>query len=330
MERGEIEAFLTLAEELHFGRTAERLGLSAGRVTQIIQRLERRAGVALFDRTSRRVALTQVGRALRDEVGPAHHRIEEAWARAVAAGRGISGKLALGYLGAPTAKVLIRVMEAFHCRYPDCEAALAWEAQIDDHLAPLRNGRAEVLATRFPVREPDLTCGPLLTREPMVLAVASSHRLALRNEVEVEDLAGETVIMPSGQLYEYWLDAVMPVTTPDGRPILRRRVAPTIQTTLALVGAGEGTLPMRLAATRFYLRPDVVYVPMPNLPRDRWGLVWRTADENGRVRAFAETTQAVVAAEGGPEGMAEWLWRTGEEGMVRRSPPTPSSPPKPS
>ncbi|MFD4256229.1 LysR family transcriptional regulator [Streptomyces sp. NPDC058534] len=59
--RHEIEVFLTLAEELHFGRAGERLGISQGRVSQTVQRLERRFGLLLFQRASRRVALTPAG-----------------------------------------------------------------------------------------------------------------------------------------------------------------------------------------------------------------------------------------------------------------------------
>lgn len=68
MERRDIEIFLTLAEELHFGRTAERLGVSGARVSQTVKQLERRFGVVLFRRTSRHVELTPVGSALRDDV----------------------------------------------------------------------------------------------------------------------------------------------------------------------------------------------------------------------------------------------------------------------
>ena len=61
LERHEIEAFVTLAEELHFGRTAERLHVSTARVSQAIKRMELRVGVPLFERTSRRVELTEAG-----------------------------------------------------------------------------------------------------------------------------------------------------------------------------------------------------------------------------------------------------------------------------
>src|ERR671921_1643490 len=71
LERYEVEAFLTLAEELHFGRTAERLHMSTAGVSQAIRKLERRVGVPLFHRTSRQVTLSAVGRQLHDDLRPA-------------------------------------------------------------------------------------------------------------------------------------------------------------------------------------------------------------------------------------------------------------------
>ncbi len=71
MERHEVDAFLAVAEELHFSRAAERLRLSTARVSQTIQRLERRVGAPLFERTSRMVRLTPIGRQFRDDLEPA-------------------------------------------------------------------------------------------------------------------------------------------------------------------------------------------------------------------------------------------------------------------
>ncbi|MER6118648.1 LysR family transcriptional regulator, partial [Streptomyces sp. NPDC001743] len=78
LERLELEAFLTLAEELHFGRTAERLHVSTARISQTVKRLERHIGTPLFERNSRHVRLTEAGRLLHEDVRPAYDRIEAA------------------------------------------------------------------------------------------------------------------------------------------------------------------------------------------------------------------------------------------------------------
>jgi DNA-binding transcriptional LysR family regulator len=100
LERHEFDAFLTLSEELHFGRTAERLRVSTARVSQTIRKLERQVGSPLFIRTSRRVELTAVGRQLYDDLRPARNMIDTAMQRAIDAGRGFTGTLRAGFLTA--------------------------------------------------------------------------------------------------------------------------------------------------------------------------------------------------------------------------------------
>ncbi|WP_280394464.1 LysR family transcriptional regulator [Nocardia brasiliensis] len=98
LERLELEAFLTLAEELHFGRTANRLGLTTSRISQTIRRLERRIGAALFERNSRKVTLTNVGRQLRDDLRPAYDQINAGIA-AASRGNVVPGTLMVGFSG---------------------------------------------------------------------------------------------------------------------------------------------------------------------------------------------------------------------------------------
>lgn len=88
MELRDIEIFLTLAEELHFGRTAERLHISQSRVSQSIKKQERRLGAVLFDRTSRVVRLTSLGEQLRDDLLPVQRELRRIMERAARAAHG--------------------------------------------------------------------------------------------------------------------------------------------------------------------------------------------------------------------------------------------------
>lgn len=293
MDEHEIKTFLTLAEELHFRRTAERLGLSQGRTSQIIRKLERRIGTALFERTSRRVSLTPIGRRLRDGIEPAYRQIQREIARASAAGRGISGTLRLGFFGPATAEILSRVIDDFHDRHPDCEAHLTLETQIDDHLAPLRNDSVDLLATLLPVAEPDLTVGPVLLRETYVLAVSSRHPFARRATVVLDDLAQETMLSVDGAP-AYWLDQHIPPRTSTGAPIHRGPSVTTFQAALALVAAGKVMVPLTCQATRYYARPDIAYIPIADAPEAAYGLVWKTTRENARIRTFAALAAGTV------------------------------------
>lgn len=146
MERHEIEIFLVLAEELHFGRTADRVGVSQSRVSQTIARLERRIGAKLFERSSRHVTLTAIGEQLRDDIAPAQRRIDEGVARATAAGRGITGTLRIGFSGAFTGHLLHHIAEVFGRRHPGVEAQIR-QVQISNPYGPLRAGEIDLQVT---------------------------------------------------------------------------------------------------------------------------------------------------------------------------------------
>jgi DNA-binding transcriptional LysR family regulator len=124
MDVSGVEAFLVLAEELHFTRTAERLRLSQSRVSRLISSLERRVGGLLFERTSRRVAPTPLGRRLRNRVGPAWTEIGAAFAEARAAAGSTSGTLRIGWPVTAGGPALTRLAQAFGAGHPECELAV--------------------------------------------------------------------------------------------------------------------------------------------------------------------------------------------------------------
>ena len=287
MEQREIEAFLTLAEELHFGRTAERLLVSTGRVSQLIKTLERRTGAPLFERTSRRVALTPLGEQLNDDLRPAYERVQAALAKAADAGRGV---LRAGFVNAAAGQLVVSIADAFRARHPDCAVEIR-EAQVGDCLTALRSGEIDVLAAAFPLREPDLVAGPVLVREPRLLAVSSGHPFARLASVSVEDLSrAEVLRAPCGGL-DYWEADRVPARTPGGRGVERGQETTTFQEMLTLIGAGRGVYPVGAHAERYYARPDVAYVPFRDAPPLEWGLIWRASGETARVRAFAQAAR---------------------------------------
>lgn len=293
LERHELDAFLTLAEELHFGRTAERLHLSTTRVSQTIAKLERRVGVLLFNRTSRRVELSAAGRQLEEEIRPAWERIAAAVERAVDTGRGLTGTLRVAFVGAAGGQLLLGASELFHARVPGCEVRLR-EAQIGDVLPWLRDGEADLVLSTLPVDEPGIVAGPVLVREARMLAVPSDHPLAHRETVCLEDLAQVRLLRMPDSAPASLHPEHTPPTTPAGRPIARGPAAATFNEMLTLIGAGHGVFPVGAQTRRYYARPDVVYVPFSDAPALEWALLWRTDAATARVRAFAEAAVRLV------------------------------------
>jgi DNA-binding transcriptional LysR family regulator len=299
MERQELEALLTLAEELHFGRTAERLGLTVGRISQIIGRLERRIGVPLFERTSRRVALTPVGQKLRDDLRPAHRMIEDAVARAVAAGRGITGELHVGYSSPLAADLVLRTIAAFRTSHPDCDVTF----QMIHLNAPydlLRSGQVDLQITALPVEEPDLVVGPTLITSDHAVMVPDAHPFARRTSLSLEDLAHTTNLAIHGAVPQHWLDHHFPHRTPAGLPIPYGPPASSWHDLPYLVAAGAGVSLANADAEAHYNCPGVTWVPVRESMPCHHAPIWRRQGASAKVRAFVSAvTETARVRDGG-------------------------------
>lgn len=279
----ELQAFLVLADELHFGRTAERLGLSQPRVSQLIRALERRIGRQLFHRTSRRVTLNTFGEQLLAGVRPAFADLRQAMADTRRAARG----LRVGFLG-PYAAALDTGLARFKVRHPDC-AITRIQVPWTDILGPLRRGEVDVQVCLTPVEQPDVVIGPLLTSYPRLLAVARTHPLAGRASLDLEDLADFPVIGPDPTVMsEFARDFWPPATTPSGRTIRRGTSARTEPEMLSAVAHGDGVFLTTAAMPEHFAHPGVVFVPFTGMPDARAILIWLAHNDYPKVGVLAE------------------------------------------
>ncbi|MEU1510737.1 LysR family transcriptional regulator [Streptomyces sp. NPDC005811] len=287
MELRDVEIFLTLAEELHFGRTAERLHVSQARVSQAIRRQERQLGVVLFDRTSRRVALTPVGRRLREDLQQALDLLRAGLARAQAAGAGADRTLRLGVFG-HAGHELRPLVDAFRARHPGGDVEFG-EINGVDAFTGLRGGEHDAHVLWLPVVEPDLTVGPTVLTMGRVLAVAADHPLAGQGTASLEDLADHHVVDIGPGLPEYWVASMVPTRTPLGRRVPRGPVARTFHEILSLVASGRCVHPLGEIAARYNKPPGVVFLPLTDAPALEFALTWRTGADSPALRALAET-----------------------------------------
>ena len=294
MDLREIETFVALCEELHFGRTAQRLHLTTARVSQTIRAFERRVGAPLFERTSRSVRMTPLGEELHRATAPAYRQISDAVAAATTQARSMDGALRVGFLGTGANESTADIFGEFRTRHPACNLELV-EVHCADPLTRLRAGEIDVLITRLPVAEPDLVVGPVLVSEPRMLAVPARHPFAALASVSVEDLARDTVIDIAGAAPDYWWEAHVPQFTPTGRRIPRGAAVATFLELLTQIAAGQGISPVVESVSRYFPRPDIALVPIRDMSNSEVALVWRSAGETARVRAFAEVASRFVA-----------------------------------
>jgi DNA-binding transcriptional LysR family regulator len=233
----------------------------------------------LFNRTSRRVALTPIGQALYEDLRPARDQIEAGLDRAVKAARGITGTLRVGFVGAAGGQLLSDGARLL----PDCEVVVR-EVQLVDAVPWLLSGEVEVLLTCFPDARDELVTGPPLVTETRMLAVPAGHALAKRRSVSVSDLAGVDQVRTPDDL---------PGSQPARRSPADSPAAESFQEALTLVGASRGVLPISAHIRRYYARPDVEYVVLRDAPPVHWHLMWR-ADTTARVQAFVAATHHLV------------------------------------
>ncbi|WP_157250436.1 LysR family transcriptional regulator [Nonomuraea typhae] len=186
-----LHYFTVVAEELHFGNAAIRLGMAQPPLSQRIKRLEEELGVRLFDRSARQVRLTEAGRLLLGEAREIVARVERL--RELARhGEGTALKVGVPPDLAPA--VIAALVAGFRDSHPEVRLAPA-EIWTADQVTALAGGTIDVGIVRHPVTAPGLTFGQMLIQEQGVL-LADGDDLAARAEVHLADLAGRELLMP--------------------------------------------------------------------------------------------------------------------------------------
>jgi DNA-binding transcriptional LysR family regulator len=295
VELREIRVFLALAEELHFGRTAERLGLTQSRVSQSLRGMERKLGVELFHRTSRRVALTAAGERFREEIRAPYDGVADALRHTHSANHAVRGTLRLGtHNAAAVGTRLLGIIEAFETANADCYVRIV-ESPFGEQLEPLRRGQLDLLVTRMPIDDPKLVVGPVVDREARLLAVAHDHPLADRPHVSLDDIADFDVGWADVMLPRI-SEAFVPRQAPSGRPIRCVRLGiRDISELVVTIARGRIVHPTLASFASHYAHPHVRYVPISDLPPAETVLVWRRRGDGAGLREFVRVARTELS-----------------------------------
>ncbi|MDQ2813018.1 MAG: LysR family transcriptional regulator [Actinomycetota bacterium] len=203
MELRQLEAFVAVAAELHFGRAAQHLHLSQPTLSELIQRLERELGTPLLTRTTRRVALTGAGSEL---LGRAKVILDELAAAKAAVRRiaaGDAGTVRVG-ITPPVAPVLgPHLRDALAVQAPDVvlDMQRMWLPNLETAVA---DGTIDVAITCGLVPDPDGVVGEVFCAEPLLVGLRPDHRLAGQTTVTLADLAHDVLGTPSQTLFPAW------------------------------------------------------------------------------------------------------------------------------
>ncbi|GGW70873.1 LysR family transcriptional regulator [Streptomyces caelestis] len=299
IEIRELEAFLVLAEELHFGRAGERLYVSQSRVSQLLRALEGRIGAPLVERTSRRVRLTPLGESFIGSLRPAYDRLRATLDEARAAARAeVGGVLRIGFQGTVD-DYLAQAIALFEEECPGCVLELT-EIPLSDPFGPLRRQEVDCAVVLLPVREEDLVLGPVFSRQPQTLAVSVRHPFAARESVSAEELTDCRLIGVGaggapGPAPAYWRLAQTPDHTPELKPIPAGPLVNTLQEGLSLTAADRGAMLLcRSTADYHGRRSSITFIPVDGLPPSELGLIWHRSHVPPTALAFARAVKGVT------------------------------------
>jgi DNA-binding transcriptional LysR family regulator len=288
---GQLRAFVVLAEELHFGRSAMRLGLSQPQVSRRVRALEDELGVELFTRTPRQTALTENGRRLVQDARETLAAADRLHARARAAAGLAAGRVAVGFVWSTLGAYLPPLVAAATEHHADIDLSVSQRSFVE--IVPaLRRGDLDLAVGRT-LHDDGEMIELTLRHEPTVLALPDAHPFARRASLLLADLADEPMIALDRALAPTAYDAVLTAARVRGlEPRIVRHVRSAGEA-LALVSAGLGVY--RMPASAAPPHTGVVYRELADIP-SRLVLVRRPEPPSPPVAAIAELIQQLYAA----------------------------------
>lgn len=276
MDLKSLRYFAVVAEEQHFGRAARRLALSQPPLSLAIARLEAQLGTKLFERTSRRVSLTQAGEVLQREAQVILHRVESAQTLVRDVAQGLQGRLLVGFSGSMLYRGLPQLVASLLDQLPAVEVDLR-ELNSAEQAEALRQGELGVGFVHGQRLPPGLN-GFRYQVEPFALCVPAAHRAATWREVGAADLRqlqSEPFLLFSRQVSPDYYESVIAICLVAGfLPKVRFELRHWL-TVVAMVGSGSGVALVPACLERSGL-PGVAFRPLKafgNIRSETW-CVW--------------------------------------------------------
>jgi len=291
MELRHLRYFVAVAEELHFTRAAERLGIKQPGLSSQIRQLERELGTSLFRRLTRGAELTEIGALLLDEARGILDQAERIKAGVQSRVRGETGCIHLGFAGATCFHPLVPgIIRAYRERYPGVLVSPE-QSNTPVLVAGLRRGEIDVAFVRPPLSDGEGLAVEPLVEEPMVIVLPESHPRAGDRSMPLAALAEETLILFPRTIGPGLHDAIIASCQRAGFSAKLGQEAPQISTTAHMVAAGFGVsiVPQSIAQIRL---AGVAYIGIEGeAPRAPISLAYRRDDRCTIVRNFVASAR---------------------------------------
>lgn len=263
IEVREARYFLAVAQTQHFGRAAQLLGMSQPPLSQAILQLERRLGARLFDRTTRKVALTETGRAFEAECRKVIAAAQRAQEVATQAEAGLVGILRIGVVTSALGEPLLSTISMFQRTRPQVETQVV---EVDTSAAPeyLMNRDIDIAIARLSVPVRHLQSQPW-RRDCFVIALPADHPVAeTTGPVDLTDFVQEPWVWLRREASPDYHDQLMMTCRAAGFTPAVRHIANSISTQLAMVACGLGVTLVPSVAVRSVLPATITYRSLIN------------------------------------------------------------------
>ena len=274
MELRNIRSFLSIAETLHFGRTAELIHLSQPALSLQIKALEEEVGVRLFERNRRKTTLTAAGFAFRDDAARALAQLEQAIRSARQAASGKLGLLRIGFISTAGVEIVPNIIRQFRALNPEVEFSLR-AIPTADQVLMLETGLLDIGFFRLPIGGHSVLDVVTVHREPFVLVAPSSHKLAKRKRVRLREVAGEDFVMYDRTYAPGFHDLIFGMLRDAGIVPNESQTAAEISTLISLVDAHMGVAILPLSAVKHSVASVVACNILDRIPMSEIGMAFR-------------------------------------------------------
>src|SRR5437870_3747252 len=292
MELRHIRSFLSIAETLHFGRTAELIHISQPALSLPIRALEEEVGVRLFERNRRKTTLTAAGFAFRDDAAASLSQLDQAMRRRRLAANGKLGLLRIGFISTVGSEIVPNIGRQFRELNPEVEFSLR-AIPTADQVQMLESGSLDIGFFRLPIGGHSALEVVTVHRERFVLVVPASHKLATRKRVRLSEVSGQNFVLYERTYAPRFHDLIFGMLR-DARIVPNiSQTAAELSMLISLVGAHMGVAILPVSAVKHSVASVVACDILDRIPMSEIGMAVRKGTRSPVVdnfRSFALKT----------------------------------------
>lgn len=288
----QLSYFIAVAEELHFGRAAERLDMAQPPLSRQIKQLEEELGATLFNRGRSAISLTQAGERLLVRGKSIIAQLEDTRLEVRRLGQGAEGRLRIGFVGSATFGILPNIIRSYRANYPDVNLSLMPMNNADLHRA-LVSRELDVVFARPTLKDPEFLSKHLV-EERLILALPDIVDTGARSVARLERLQTHHLILYPEKPRPNYADMVLQAIEEAGFEAPLRIWCMDLQTALGLVAVGEGVciVPESVADAP---RKGIKFLRIePEFARTELSVNYRVDEQGLHVKNFVEIAQKVA------------------------------------